>query len=140
MASALFKRPAAASSSGAGNSGERGAEGERRAEAFLQAKGLTTVTRNVRYRFGEIDLLMRDGDALAFVEVRYRAGHDFGDGADSVDRRKQQRLAKAASAWLAANPRWQRAPCRFDVVALGGNPDNPDIDWIRNAFTLDELT
>lgn len=101
---------------------------------------MATLERNVGYRFGEIDLLMRDGDGLAFVEVRYRSGKDFADGAQSVDRRKQQRLAKAAMAWLASHPRWQRSPCRFDVIALSGDLDNPDIEWIRNAFSLDELT
>ncbi|MEZ5465803.1 MAG: YraN family protein [Lysobacteraceae bacterium] len=141
MTTAVLKRFAAAASRFAKtNPGQRGAEGERQAEAFLAAHGLSTVACNVRYRFGEIDLLMRDGDTLAFIEVRYRAGSGFGDGADSVDRRKQQRLAKAAAAWLAANPRWQRNACRFDVVALGGDPQQPDIDWIRNAFTLDGLT
>ena len=141
MTTAVLKRFAtAASRSTKASTGERGAEGERQAEAFLAAHGLSTIARNVRYRFGEIDLLMRDGDALVFVEVRYRADSGFGDGADSVDRRKQRRLAKAAAAWLAANPRWQRSACRFDVVALDGDPQDPGIDWIRNAFTLDELT
>lgn len=141
MASAILKRLAAATTRRTkGSTGQRGADGERQAEAFLQQRGLSSVARNVRYRFGEIDLLMHDGDTLAFVEVRYRADSGFGDGADSVDRRKQRRLAKAAAAWLAANPRWQRSPCRFDVVALAGDPQQPRIDWIRNAFTLDELT
>ncbi|HET6603844.1 MAG TPA: YraN family protein [Xanthomonadaceae bacterium] len=111
--------------------------GERLAQAFLQGQGLQTIARNVRFRFGEIDLVMREGEALVFVEVRLRGSGARVDAATSVDRGKQRRLARAASAWLAARPAMSTRPCRFDVVALDGSDAEPQ--WIRDAFRLDDL-
>ena len=107
--------------------------------AFLQARGLQLVARNLNYRVGEIDLLMRDGATLAFVEVRLRKASAFGDGAISVGPGKQRKLAHAAQAWLAANPAQARHPCRFDVVAVTPSAGGLQCEWIANAFTLDDL-
>jgi putative endonuclease len=106
-----------------------GRSAEARAEAFLQAQGLKPVARNWRCRFGEIDLVMQDGATLVFVEVRLRSRGDFGDAAASVTAAKQKKLLAAARQYLAALKDWP--PCRFDVVAWGG--DGPP-QWIRNAF------
>lgn len=112
---------------------------ERAACAELERHGLRLRDRNVTYRFGELDLVLDDGDILVFAEVRYRRASGFGDGAVSVDGRKRQRIARAAAAYLAAQPALARRPCRFDVVAASGDPAAPRFDWIRNAFTLDEV-
>ena len=117
---------------------KRGADWERYAQRELERAGLRLRAANVRYRFGELDLVMDDGDVLAFVEVRYRRGGTFGDGAVSIDARKRARLARAAAAYLAAHPALARRTCRFDVVAIGGAADAPSLQWIRNAFTLDD--
>jgi putative endonuclease len=116
-----------------------GASFEQAARRELERAGLRLRAANVRYRFGELDLVMDDADVLVFVEVRYRHGSQFGGGAASVDARKRARLARAAAAYLAAAPALARRPCRFDVVAVEGEPDAPRFDWIRNAFTLDEI-
>lgn len=116
----------------------RGGAAEAAAHAHLIAAGLTPLARNVRYRFGEIDLVLRDGACVVFVEVRYRRGSRFGGGAVSVDAGKRRRLIRAAQAYLAAQPALGRQPCRFDVVAVSGSSDAPEFDWIRNAFTLDD--
>jgi len=110
-----------------------GAARELEACAALQRAGLKLRDSNVRYRVGELDLVMDDGDTLVFVEVRFRRNEQFGGGGGSVDGRKQQRLARAASMYLAEHPRLAQRPCRFDVVALGAGP----LDWIRDAFRLD---
>jgi putative endonuclease len=102
-------------------------------------RGLQLVARNVGYRVGEIDLLMRDGDVLAFVEVRLRKPSAFGDGAVSVGTAKQRKLALAAQAWLGANPAQAKWPCRFDVVSVTPSGDGLQCEWIANAFTLDDL-
>lgn len=107
--------------------------------ALLQARGLELLARNVAYPFGEIDLLMRDGACLAFVEVRLRTPSEFGDGADSVGTRKQRKLAKAAQAWLLDNPRFGDASCRFDVVSVTPVAGRLECEWIEDAFTLDDL-
>jgi putative endonuclease len=113
-----------------------GQHGERRAERYLARHGLRTVSRNWHCRHGEIDLVMRDGDTLVFVEVRLRAPRGFADGAASVDARKQRRLIQAAALYLADHDRWQDSPCRFDVVSIEGDTD--EIRWIRDAFDADE--
>jgi len=82
---------------------------------------------------------MRDHDTLAFIEVRLRAPSAFGDGAESVDAGKRRKLARAAQMWLVANPRHADDPCRFDVVAVAPSPGGLECEWIRGAFTLDEL-
>lgn len=100
--------------------------------------GLREVARNVHARSGELDLVMQDGDGLAFVEVRYRASAQFGGGAESVDWSKQRRLVRAAELFLLRNKRWAEAPCRFDIVDATGDPDAPTLTWIRDAFRADD--
>jgi putative endonuclease len=112
----------------------RGALFEDLALAHVQAAGLVLVERNFLCRHGEIDLVMREGEVVVFVEVRYRRGGGFGDGIDSVGAGKRARLVRAASAWLAAHPRMASHPCRFDVLAIGGDAGAPAVDWRRNAF------
>jgi putative endonuclease len=106
-----------------------GQSAEARAEAFLASHGLMPVTRNWRCRFGEIDLIMQDGETRVFIEVRLRSRSDFGGAAASVTLAKQRKLLAAARQYLATLK--TVPPCRFDVVAITGN-DAPD--WIKNAF------
>ena len=113
------------------------------AEAFarraLLDAGLTSIAANRGFRMGELDLVMRERDTIVFVEVRFRAASAFGGAPASVDRGKRRRLARAAMLFLAHHPRLAQQPCRFDVVALSGDPAAPHMDWIRNAFTLDDI-
>lgn len=111
---------------------DRHATGEHKealARRWLEARGLVHVAGNVRCRHGELDLIMRDGGVLAFIEVRYRASERFGGAAASVDRHKQARLIAAAGYYLQRHP--TDLPCRFDVVAIGAGDQ---VRWIRNAF------
>lgn len=116
----------------------RGARVEAAARDHLRRAGLADVAANARFRLGELDLVMRDGETLVFVEVRYRRRADFGGGAASVDRGKRRRLVRAAQQFLQAHPRMAQAPCRFDVVAADGDPDAPRLHWIRDAFRADD--
>ncbi len=106
-----------------------GTAAEQRAAEHLAATGLRLVERNYRCRGGEIDLVMRDGAQLVFVEVRYRSGGSFGSAAESVDARKQGRLIVAAEHYLQRHR--IRPPCRFDVVGITGDGR---IEWLRDAF------
>lgn len=108
-----------------------GCEAEERACAHLRRRGLTLLERNFRCRRGEIDLIMRDGSTVVFVEVRYRRNARFGDSAETVDVRKQHRLLAAAQTYLQRNA--HQTPCRFDVVAITGT----ELQWITNAFEAD---
>lgn len=116
-----------------------GAAAEAAALCHLEAAGLHLLDRNARFKVGELDLVMRDGDAVVFVEVRLRRNARFGDGFDSVDRRKRQRMVRAAMAWLAARPALASRPCRLDVVSVGAGPDGSGLAWQRGAFTLDDV-
>jgi putative endonuclease len=108
-----------------------GEQAERWAEEYLQRQGLQLVTRNFRSRFGEIDLIMREDDALVFVEVRQRSHKDFGGAAVSVDIHKQKRLICAAQYYLAKLDRVP--PCRFDVVLMDDS-EGLNAQWLKNAF------
>ena len=107
---------------------------EHEAELFLRRRGLSLLKRNFHCRFGEIDLIMYDEPAIAFVEVRYRSNERFGSGAESVTRHKQARIARAAAAFLGRNPRWAGFPCRFDVISISGPGGARHTRWTRNAF------
>jgi len=116
----------------------RGAAVETAARDYLLAHGLAPVAANVNFRLGELDLVMRDGDTLAFIEVRYRGRDDYGGGAESIDWRKRRRLVRAAQLFLQRNPRFADGPCRFDVVEASGDPAAPDLNWMRDAFRADD--
>ena len=85
---------------------------------------------NFLSRHGEIDLVMRDGETLVFVEVRYRSNNAFGGALGSVTMAKRRKLISAAHLWLAWHPHDARRPCRFDVIAFEGD----DVEWVRAAF------
>lgn len=113
------------------NKRAHGALYERRAEDYLRTQGLLPVARNYQCKLGEIDLIMRQGKTLVFVEVRYRQNRRFGGAAVSVTATKQQRLRRAALSYLhmkGLNEAHQ--PCRFDLVACDGD----QLNWIPNAF------
>jgi putative endonuclease len=110
---------------------ERGAHAERQAADWLQAKGLKLIERNMRSRFGEIDLIMEDGATLVFVEVRYRGRNDYGGAAASVTATKQARLRRAIGVYIARHPHAGSRTLRADVVAISGAGE---IEWIPNAF------
>jgi putative endonuclease len=114
---------------------DAGARYESLALAHLERAGLVLVARNYRCRYGEIDLVLREGDTVVFVEVRYRRAGGFGDGIDSVTAAKQAKLVRAARAFLADHPRLATHACRFDVLAIGDDTGAPD--WRRNAFEAD---
>ena len=82
---------------------QAGASAEDAALAHLQAEGLHLLARNARYPFGEIDLVMREGATLVFVEVRFRRPSRFGGGALSVDASKRRKIARASQAWLSSH-------------------------------------
>lgn len=113
----------------------RGRRAERRAARHLRRRGLILVTRNFATRGGEIDLVMRDGVTLVFVEVRLRGTGAWLDGVASVDGAKRRRLTRAAQAFLRAHPRYADDPARFDVVAMSRTHFGAQIEWVRDAFT-----
>lgn len=110
----------------------KGAEIEQAAEHFLKRQGLKAVTRNYTIRGGEIDLIMRHGKVLVFVEVRYRASQSHGSGAESITHHKQQRLLKTARHYLQQHYGANPPDCRFDVMSGSGQP--VQFEWLQNVF------
>ncbi|KQZ79872.1 hypothetical protein ASD55_04095 [Rhodanobacter sp. Root561] len=107
---------------------------EQRACGELERAGLKLLARNYTTRHGELDLVMRDGGTVVFVEVRYRKSASHGDAATSVTAAKQGKLILAAQHWLAAHPQHARAACRFDVVSYDGPLEALQRQWLRGAF------
>ena len=91
--------------------------GERLAAGYLESRGYQILERNFRWRFGEIDLIARRGDWLAFVEVRTRRGDEFGDPSETLTTRKQARLRATAEHYCQQRaldvPNW-----RIDLIAV----------------------
>ncbi len=118
-----------------------GVRGETYAYWYLRRRGYTLIARNytVPGIKGEIDLVGYDGPALAFVEVKTRAGasREFGIAEDAVTPEKRRRLARMARQFLAER-RISEAPCRFDVLAIESRPHRrPVVRLHKDAFTAD---
>jgi putative endonuclease len=110
---------------------QQGRVGEQAALAYLKRQGLRLVQANFSCLVGEIDLIMREGDTLVFVEVRERESSDFGGAAASVGAVKQRKILRAAQSYL---QRFDEEPaCRIDVITIEGGR----IDWLRGAIEAD---
>lgn len=112
-----------------------GRRGEELAAALLEGKGMVIVGRNVRTRYGELDLIARDGDTVVFVEVRSRTHTEHGDPLETVSRAKQVRVTRMARWYLAAHRLPADTYCRFDVVGVVFAPGRPPrLTHVVNAF------
>ena len=109
---------------------EQGKQWEDAALAYLQARGLVLVEANFRCKLGEIDLILRDGATLVFVEVRQRAAGAQVSAAASIGPSKIRRIIRAAQVYLQRCARMP--PCRIDVVAIDGN----HVEWLKNAIEM----
>lgn len=115
--------------------GAVGRRWERAASEYLARRGLEVLDRGYRCRLGELDLVCRDGAVLVVVEVKARSEGALVGGRDSIGRAKRYRLVQATRHYLMRHRVWQGWPLRFDVVVVNGiDTEEPDIEWIRNAF------
>jgi putative endonuclease len=108
--------------------------GENLACAALIQRGYAILARRYRTRLGEIDIVARDGATLVFIEVKARAGDEFGGAAAAVTAWKQRRIALMAVDYVARH-RLENRPCRFDVVTVDvaeGKP--PRVEIYTHAF------
>ena len=125
-----------------GNPGASGAhlrlgrKGEEAARAELERVGMTVLCANYRHGRGEIDLIVRDGEVLAFVEVKSRSSESWVRPAQAVGRAKQRMLSDTALAYLNALGR-PRVAFRFDIVeVLFAGPDVREVRHLPDAFPL----
>jgi putative endonuclease len=110
-----------------------GQTGEDLACKELERRGYAILARRYRSRFGEIDIVARCGETIVFVEVKARAGDDFGGGAAAVTPWKQRRIAQMAVDYLSRHSLHDQ-PCRFDVVTVDMKEEAPEIVVYAHAF------
>ena len=108
--------------------------GEDKACKFLKKQGFEILKRNFHSKFGEIDIIARDGDYLVFCEVKYRADDRKGTPAEAVDYAKQRVISKSALYYMTVNG-IDEIPCRFDVVSI----EDDRIILYQNAFDYVEI-
>jgi putative endonuclease len=112
-----------------------GDAGEAAAERWLRRAGFAIVARGFRARCGEIDLVLRDGALVVFVEVKTRTNDAFGRPAEAVSAQKRGRIARVASAFLLRSG-WTERACRFDVVEVLPSVSGWKVTHIPDAFRL----
>jgi putative endonuclease len=104
------------------------------AHDYLQRHGLELVQQNFATRLGEIDLIMRDGETLVFIEVRQRYTASHGLPEETVHHKKQKKIRLAANQFLQQDHRGYDQVCRFDVFAIEGRGAQAQTRWIKSAF------
>ncbi len=114
------------------NSREKGLYYEKLAEQHLILHGLIAIERNYLCKYGELDLIMRDGQTLVFVEVKFRKNTQRGGANYALSTQKQQRLRRTISHYL-ANKKIVNQTMRIDYVAITGEK-NSNINWFKNIY------
>lgn len=107
---------------------------EQHARRFLEGQGLSLLDKNVRMKYGEIDLIMQDGSCLVFVEVKFRKNTRFGGAVASISLQKKRVLLKTAYLWLQKQKRCAtHTEFRFDAVIFEG--DETAVNWLKNFIS-----
>lgn len=117
-----------------------GQDAERNACRFLENKGLRLLVKNYRCFQGEIDLIMQDREDIVFVEVRSRSNSRYGSALESITPKKMAKLIKASTHYLQAKKCLYKVNSRFDVIAISPTPHGMQMEWIKNAFSVDYLS
>jgi putative endonuclease len=91
---------------------------ERKAARWYRLRGWRILGENVWAGGNELDLIVRRGRELRFVEVKEKTGSRFGDPLEMVTAEKRRRLRRAAEAWLGPRPELGRLAVGFDVIAV----------------------
>ncbi|MBQ2591826.1 MAG: YraN family protein [Candidatus Riflebacteria bacterium] len=115
-----------------------GKKGEDIALNYLTEKGYELVARNYRFsRYGELDLVMRDGKYLVFVEVRTKKNKLYGSPLETIDYDKRRQIEKMAQLFLVKEKLSQDTFCRFDAIGIIlSNNNEPEIEHIQDAFII----
>lgn len=113
------------------NQRQVGSAYEKKAAEYLTGQGFRILEQNFYSRYGEIDIIAKDGRYLVFIEVKYRRNSSCGNPLEAVTAKKQKRICRTAFYYCTKMGYGDRAPCRFDVVAIEGEQE---IIHIKNAF------
>lgn len=112
---------------------ELGLKGEAIAEKYLKKKGYKIIKRNFHTRYGEIDIICEENDALIFVEVKTRRSITYGKPEEAITLRKIEHLKKAALIYTGQTKRFYKE-LRFDVIGIIINGEDIEINHVKNAF------
>lgn len=96
----------------------RGTDAERRAANHYRLRGYRVLDRNAWVGGYELDLVVRRGRRLVFVEVKEKTGDGYGDPLEMIDDEKQRRVVHAAESWLARRPELARLAVALEAVAV----------------------
>lgn len=114
---------------------ETGIKTEEIALNYLLNQKLILLFRNFSCKVGELDLIMLSPKKeIIFIEVRYRKNKWFGGATASITSGKQHKLIKTAQYFLQKHSKYENYACRFDVIAIHGQLNKPDIEWIQDAI------
>ena len=114
---------------------ELGKKGEEKALRFLKKKGYRIIEKNYVCKMGEMDIIAKDKDTLAFIEVKTRTSMAFGPPQLAVNSSKQRQLSKVALNYL-KEKQLEDVKARFDVVAILLEEKGEQIELIKDAFEL----
>lgn len=119
------------------NSRAKGAKVETLACKFLKTQGLKIIERNFTQKTGEIDIIALEKNMLVFIEVRFRQNQNFGQGYETVDYRKQQKIINTADLYLSRKKQFQNHTCRFDIISASTYNGELQFKWLKQAFDAD---
>lgn len=111
-----------------------GKKGEELAVKFLKRNGYKIIKQNYKTLIGEIDIIAKDRDTLVFIEVKTRESLEFGLPFEAVNRAKKKKIANVAHLYLKKIK--ELPPCRFDVVSIHYENNNPKFELIKDAFEV----
>lgn len=114
-----------------------GKRGEIEAARVLKKNGYKIIEKNYRCRFGEIDIIAKDGETIVFVEVKTRGSENYGRPEASVDARKQKHMIAASMTYLSEKGITDNL-ARFDVVSVSSEGNNFRSEIIKDAFEAEE--
>ena len=112
-----------------------GIESEAFALKYLKKRRYKILQKNFRTKFGEIDIIAKDKDTIAFIEVKARSSDRFGPPKGAITPWKQKKISMAALSYLKATNQ-PGAKARFDVVSIRFKNKKPEIEIIKNAFEV----
>lgn len=107
---------------------------EEKATQILRNSGYEILERNYRNKFGEIDIVAKNGEIIVFVEVKYRRNLKYGNGLEAIDKNKSKKIYKAAQFYILKN-RIDDMCIRFDAITFLGER----VKWEKNLIWGDEI-
>ena len=111
-----------------------GMDSESIAVNYLKEHGYQIIKRNYRTKFGEIDIIAKDGDTIVFAEVKARKSRVY-NPKEAVTKSKKRKISMVALYYLKTT-RQTNVRARFDVVAIDSGNGSRSVEILKNAFEL----